>query len=80
MRFQKSRQKSLSEVKTKIYEESETNLDDTQALDALISSFRTPETEEWEKETRHAYLSHLRKRVLLGTINGRQGDADSRES
>ena len=36
--------RALSEVKTKFYEESETSLDDTQALDALLSSLRTVET------------------------------------
>jgi hypothetical protein len=37
--------RALPEVKAKFYEESEMNLDDTQALDALLSSFRTVETE-----------------------------------
>jgi hypothetical protein len=32
-------------VKTKVYEESGTRLDDTQAFDALVSSFRNAETE-----------------------------------
>jgi hypothetical protein len=41
--------RALSEVKTKVYEESETSLDDTEALDALLSSLRTAETEEREK-------------------------------
>jgi uracil-DNA glycosylase len=72
--------RALSEVKTKVYEESETTLDDTQALDALLSSFRTVETEEREKERRHAYLSPLGKRLMLGTIIGRRGDTDRRES
>jgi ATP-dependent exoDNAse (exonuclease V) beta subunit len=72
--------RALSEVKTKVYEESETSLDDTQALDALLSSFRTVETEEREKERRHAYLSPLGKRLMLGTIIGRRGDTDRRES
>jgi len=70
--------RALSEVKTKAHEESETNLDDTQALDALLSSFRTAETEEREKETRHTYLSPLGKHLVLGTIIGRRGDTDSR--
>ena len=72
--------RALSEVKTKVYEESETSLDDTQALDALVSCFRTAETEEREKERRHAYLSPLGKRLMLGTIIGRRGDTDRRES
>ena len=66
--------RALAEVKTKVYEESETSLDDTQALDALLSSFRTAETEEREKEGRHTYLSPLRKRLMLGTIIDRQGE------
>jgi len=32
---------TLSEIKNKAYEESETQLDDAQALDALVSCFRT---------------------------------------
>jgi hypothetical protein len=38
--------RALTEVKTKIYEESETNLDDSQVLDTLLSSLRTAETEK----------------------------------
>jgi hypothetical protein len=64
--------RALSEVKTKVYEESETSLDDTQALDALLSSLRTAEKQEREKETRHTYLSPLRKRLVLGTLLDRQ--------
>ena len=71
---------ALEEVKAKFYEKSETNLDDTQALDAIVSCFRTREKEEQKKETHHAYLSPIGKRLMLGTIIGRQGDADSRES
>ncbi|MGA7075436.1 MAG: hypothetical protein WBZ42_02665 [Halobacteriota archaeon] len=72
--------RALSEVKTKVYEESEASLDDTQALDALVSCFRDVEREAQEKERRHTYLSPLRTRLVLGTIIGRQGDADRRES
>jgi len=36
----------LSEVKTKSYEESEAQLDDTQALDALVSCFMSAESDE----------------------------------
>jgi hypothetical protein len=60
------------EVKARFYEESETRLDDTQALDAIVSCFRTTEKEERKKETRHAYLSTLRKRRVLGTLLDRQ--------
>ena len=59
---------ALAEVKTKVFEESETNLDDSQALDALLSSLRTAETEERQKETRHTYLSSFGKRLVLGTL------------
>jgi len=69
---------ALAKVKTKVYEESETNLDDSQALDALLSSLRTAETEERQKERLHTYFSPLGKRLMLGTIIGRQGGADSR--
>jgi hypothetical protein len=72
--------RALSEVKTKVYEESETSLDNTQALDALVSCFRTAEKEGQDKETRHAYLSPLRKRLVLGTIIDRRGGADNPES
>ncbi len=33
--------RALAEVRTKAYEDSETSLDDTHALNALISSFKT---------------------------------------
>ena len=69
--------RALSEVKAKVYEESEMNLDDTQALDALLSSLRTAETEEPEKERRHTYFGPLGKRLVLGTLLDRQGGADS---
>ena len=64
--------RALSELKTKVYKESETSLDDTQALDALLSSFRTVETEEQRKERRHTYFSPLNKRLVLGTLLDRK--------
>jgi hypothetical protein len=70
--------RALSEVKTKAFEESEVNLDDAQALDALLSSFRTAEKEGQEKERCHSYLSPLRKRLVLGTLLDRAGGADRR--
>jgi hypothetical protein len=36
---------ALSEVKTKAYEESEAQLDSTQALNALVSCFRSTEND-----------------------------------
>jgi hypothetical protein len=71
---------ALSEVKTKAYEESEAQLDDTQALNALVSGFMSAESDGQEKERRHSYFSPLRKRLVLGTIMDRPGGADSRES
>ena len=60
---------TLSEVKTKSYEESEAQLDNTQALDVLVSSFRSfRNASNYGKEKRHSYFSPLRKRLVLGTI------------
>ena len=70
--------RALSEVKTKIYEASETSLDDTQALNTLLSSLRTVEMEEPEKERHHTYFSPLSKRLVLGTIIDRSGGLNSR--
>jgi hypothetical protein len=72
--------RALSEVKTKVYEESEAQLDDTQALDALVSCFRSTANDGQDKARRHSYFSPLRKRLVLGTIIDRQGGADSHES
>jgi hypothetical protein len=69
---------ALSEVKTKAYEESEAQLDDAQALDALVScfrSFRNAESDIQEKERSHSYSSPLRKRLVRGTIIDRRGEA-----
>ena len=71
--------RALADVKTN-YEESEISLNDTQALDALVSCFRAAEKQEQKKERRHAYLNLLRKRLVLGTLVDRLGGADSRES
>ena len=72
--------RALAEVKTKVYEESETSLDDTQALYTLLSSFRNVEREALEREERHAYLSPVRKSLVLGTLLERPVGTDSRES
>jgi hypothetical protein len=69
--------RALSEVKTKAYEESEAQLDDTQALDALVSGVMSAKNDGHEKETRHAYFNPLHKRLVLGTIIDKQGRADS---
>ena len=68
---------ALAEVKNKAYEESEAQLDDTQALDALVSCFRNASNDGQEEERPHSYLSPLRKRLVLGTIIDMKG-ADGR--
>ena len=70
---------ALSEVKTKAYEESEAQLDDAQALGALVScfrSFRNASNDGQEEERSHSYFSPLRKRLVLGTIINRPPGAD----
>jgi len=66
---------ALAEVKTKIYQETETTPDDTQALNTLLSSLRTVETEEPEKKRRHVYFNPG-KRLVLGTLVGRPDGAE----
>jgi hypothetical protein len=65
--------RALSEVKTKAYEESEAQLDDTQALNALVSGLRNAESDGHEKERPHPYFNPLGKRLVLGTIIERCG-------
>jgi hypothetical protein len=48
------------------------SLDDSQALDALLSSFRTARKDEPENERPHAYLGPLGQRLILGTLLDRQ--------
>jgi hypothetical protein len=62
--------RTLSEIKTRAYEESESRLDDTQALDALVSRYRTAERREERKETRHTDINPLSKCLVLGTVIG----------
>jgi hypothetical protein len=71
---------ALSVVKTKAYEESEAQLDDAQALDALVSGFNSAANDEPKKESRYSYFSPLRKRLVLGTIIDRQVGADGRKA
>jgi hypothetical protein len=74
---------ALSEVKTKVYEESEAQLDDAEALDALVSCFRSfgnAANDGQEKESRHSYFSPLGKRLVLGTVIERLGSAESRKA
>jgi hypothetical protein len=68
----------LSEVKTKSYEESDAQLDDVQALDALVSCFRSAESDG--KERCHSYFNPWGKRLVLGTIIGRQAGVDARKA
>ena len=65
--------RALAEVKTKIYEESEARVDDTQALEALVSCFGNAEKEKQEKEGYREYRSLLSKRLVLGTLLDRRG-------
>jgi hypothetical protein len=72
---------ALLEVKTKVYEESEAQLDDAQALHALVSCFRSFRNASNDgQEKRQSYFSPLRKRLVLGTIIDRQCGADSRRA
>jgi len=48
---------ALSEVKTKVYDESEAQLDDTQALDALVSCFRNAANDGEEEQRLHRILA-----------------------
>jgi hypothetical protein len=70
----------LTELKAKAFEESEISLDDAQALDALVSCFRTAKKEGQEKGGHHPYLNSLSKRLVLGTVIDRQIGADIRKS
>ncbi len=63
--------RALAEVKTKFYEEAEAHLDDTQALNALVSCFRNA-----KKEGHHAHLNLLSKRLFLGTLLDRPSGAE----
>jgi hypothetical protein len=67
---------ALAEVKTKFYADSEARLDDTQALEALVSCFRNAEKEGQEKEEHHAYRSLLSKRLFLGTLLDKPGGVE----
>jgi hypothetical protein len=72
--------RALAEVKEKAYAESETSLDDAQALDALVSYFRAAEREGQVEERYHADFNLLSKRLVLGTLLDRQGGAGSPKS
>jgi hypothetical protein len=67
--------RALSEVKTKVYEESEAQLDDAQALNALVSGFGMPRVMDTKKRDVTRILAPLRKRLVLGTIIDMKGEA-----
>jgi hypothetical protein len=74
---------ALSEVKTKAFEESDAQLEDAQALDVLVScfrSFRNGANDVKEDERRHSYFSPLSKRLVLGMVIKRLGSAESRKA
>jgi hypothetical protein len=70
--------RALSDVKTKAYEESEAQLDDAQALNALVSCFMSVVNDGHEKERRHSYFNPLGKRLVLGTIIDMKDDPSKR--
>lgn len=54
--------------------------DATQALSALVSCFGTAEKDGQVKQRLHTHFNLLSKRLVLGTIIGKQGDADRHEN
>ncbi len=60
--------------RAKSYQESEISLDDTQALNVLVSYF---ENAEAGKEARQKPVDSLSKRLFLGHIIGREGSTDT---
>jgi hypothetical protein len=69
--------RALEEVKTKTFEESQINLDDVGALNALVSHFRNAEKVELDKEARQISVNPLSKRLFLGHIIGRESSTDT---
>ena len=69
--------RALEEVKTKTFEESQINLDDVEALNALVSHFMDAEKVEPDKEARQISVTPLSKRLFLGHIIGREGSTDT---
>ena len=69
--------RALEEVKTKTFEESQINLDDLGALNALVSHFRDAEKVEPNKDARQISVNPLSKRLFLGHIIGREGITDT---
>ena len=69
--------RALEEVKTKTFEESQINLDDVGALNALVSHFRDAKKVEPDTEARQISVNPLSKRLFLGHIIGREGGTDT---
>jgi hypothetical protein len=69
--------RALSEVKTKVFVESQISLDDVEALNALVSHFRDAEKMEPDKEARQKPVDSLGKRLFLGHFIGRDGYTDT---
>ena len=66
--------RALTEVRTKALEDSEVSLDNSQALETLVSYCKK---EEHKEETGPGEpLNPLRKRIVLGTIIHKRGDAE----
>ena len=66
--------RALEEVKAKSYQESEISLDNTQALNALVSYF---EDVEPGNEARQKPVDSLSKRLFLGHVIGLDGSTDT---
>jgi hypothetical protein len=58
----------LEEVKARVYIKSEASLDDSRALDMLVSCFRGLAKVGKEKETLQMHISPSDKCLVLGTI------------
>jgi hypothetical protein len=71
--------RALTVVKSKAYEESEGSLDNSQALETLVSYFKK---EGYEKETGRLESRNpsLHKKLFLGTVIARQGGLDNYKS
>jgi hypothetical protein len=69
--------RALEEVRAKTLEESETSLNDLEALEVLISYFESVEKVKPEKEAPQISVNPGSKRLFLGHIIGRQARTDS---
>jgi hypothetical protein len=73
--------RALSEVKTKAYEESEAQLDDTQALNALVSGFMSAESDRNEKEKIHSHFTRYVSALCSARLSlGKSGRTVARPS